>query len=440
MARKLFISVLGAGFYENCVYVQDDFKSSQTRFIQQATLELIDCKGGWTTEDKICILLTDKAREVNWEVASRAKSKTDNAVPYVGLKHILNQMGLSAQVEGVSILSGMNENEMWKIFQTVFDLIEDGDELYFDLTHSFRYLPMLVLVLGNYAKFLKNIRIAHISYGNYEARNGNGAPIINLLPLATLQDWTFAAADFLRNGNCDQLVQLTKRAIRPILIEISGKDEVANSLQSLTNELQTITNNIQTCRGLAITQNDNMAQLKRSIETLTTEIIPPLIPVVKKIELSFANFSVDKNTLNGLHAARWCYDNRMYQQAITILQETIVSLICEQTGLSVKNDTERMLVNTAFYVVFNKKQQEEETWRLPNYGDGNDAKNKVKELIQLPIVNELSSSFFVATNLRNDFNHSGFRKNPMEADKIVKLIGGRIQKVYDILIPGNDVH
>lgn len=38
MARKLFISVLGAGFYENCVYVQDDFKSSQTRFIQQATL------------------------------------------------------------------------------------------------------------------------------------------------------------------------------------------------------------------------------------------------------------------------------------------------------------------------------------------------------------------------------------------------------------------
>ncbi len=437
MARKLFISVLGAGFYENCVYVQDDFKSSQTRFIQQATLEQIDCKGSWTTEDKICILLTDKAREVNWEVTSRAKPKTDNAVPYVGLKHILIQMGLSAQVEGISILSGMNENEMWKIFQTVFDLIEDGDELYFDLTHSFRYLPMLILVLGNYAKFLKNIRIAHISYGNYEARNEIGAPIINLLPLAALQDWTFAAADFLRNGNCDQLVQLTKRTI---FIETCGKDEVANGLQSLTNELQTITNNIQTCRGLAITQNDNMAQLKRSIEALTTEIIPPLIPVVKKIELSFANFSVDKNTLNGLHAARWCYDNRMYQQAITILQETIVSLICEQTGLSVKNDTERMLVNIAFYVVFNKKQQEEETWRLPNYGDGNDAKNKVKELIQLPIVNALSSSFFVATNLRNDFNHSGFRKNPMEADKIVKLIGERIQKVYDILIPDNDVH
>lgn len=440
MARKLFISVLGAGFYENCVYVQDDFKSSQTRFIQQATLELIDCKGGWTTEDKICILLTDKAREVNWEVTSRAKSKTDNAVPYVGLKHILNQMGLSAQVEGVSILSGVNENEMWEIFQTVFDLIEDGDELYFDLTHSFRYLPMLILVLGNYAKFLKNIRIAHISYGNYEARNGNGAPIINLLPLATLQDWTFAAADFLRNGNCDQLVQLTKRAIRPILIETCGKDEVANSLQSLTNELQTITNNIQTCRGLAITQDDNMAQLKQSIETLTTEIIPPLIPVVKKIELSFANFSVDKNTLNGLHAARWCYDNRMYQQAITILQETIVTLICQQTGLSIVNKEERELVNAAFNIVFYKRQQQEDMWHLPRYGNAEEVKNKLRKLIHLPMVSQLASSFLVATNLRNDFNHAGFRDNSQPAEKMIKSIGERIQKVYDILIPDNDVH
>ena len=33
--------------------------------------------------------------------------------------------------------------------------MQDGDELYFDLTHGFRYLPMLVMVLINYSKFLK---------------------------------------------------------------------------------------------------------------------------------------------------------------------------------------------------------------------------------------------------------------------------------------------
>lgn len=51
MARKLFISVLGTGLYEKSVYTQGDFKSSETRFIQQATLELIRCKENWTEED-----------------------------------------------------------------------------------------------------------------------------------------------------------------------------------------------------------------------------------------------------------------------------------------------------------------------------------------------------------------------------------------------------
>ena len=108
-------------------------------------------------------------------------------------------------------------------------------------------------------------------------------------------------------------------------------------------------------------------------------------------------------------------------------------------GLSVEDEEERMLVNSAFYVVYNKKQQHEETWKLPD-SKGEDAKNKVRELIQLPIVNALSGSFKVATNLRNDFNHSGFRNNPMKANKMIKSIGERIQKVCDILIPDNDVH
>ena len=60
MARKLFISVLGTGLYEKSVYTQGDFKSNETRFIQQATLELIGCKENWTEEDRVCILLTDK--------------------------------------------------------------------------------------------------------------------------------------------------------------------------------------------------------------------------------------------------------------------------------------------------------------------------------------------------------------------------------------------
>ena len=44
MPRKVFISILGTGFYEECAYTKEKekehkpFKSSPTRFIQQASL------------------------------------------------------------------------------------------------------------------------------------------------------------------------------------------------------------------------------------------------------------------------------------------------------------------------------------------------------------------------------------------------------------------
>ncbi|WP_424039503.1 TIGR02221 family CRISPR-associated protein [Prevotella nigrescens] len=439
MARKVFISVLGTGLYERGIYTKGEFKSTETRFIQQATIELLGCKETWTEDDKICILLTEQTRKLNWDVTVRKARCTGEEIPYEGLKDILKEMHLKPAVLDVPISDGKDEKEMWDIFQTVFNLLQEDDELYFDLTHSFRYLPMLILVLGNYAKFLKNVQIAHISYGNYEARNKNGSPIVNLLPLAALQDWTFAAADYLHNGQSEQLVQLTKNAINPILKATLGKDEGANSLKKLFTTLETITSNMQTCRGLPITQEEDVFKLKQSIESSSADIIPPLVPVIKEIEKSFSNFSADANTINGLHAAKWCYKNRMYQQAITILQETIVTMVCKKTNLPIENDKTRGLVNSAFYIVFNKKQHDEDSWSL-NYESRDEAIKIVRELIQLPIINDLSKVFSDATELRNDFNHAGFRPNPSKINKIRDNIGKCINEVFNLLIPQSDVH
>ena len=439
MARKLFISVLGTGLYEKGVYTQGDFISSETRFIQQATLELIGCKETWTEEDRVCILLTDKAKELNWEVSSRIHPHTKEDIAYEGLNTLLQRMDLRPQMTPVSICDGKNEDEMWKIFQTTFEQIQDGDELYFDLTHSFRYLPMLILVLGNYAKFLKNIRIAHISYGNYEARNEEGSPIVDLLPLTVLQDWTFAAADFLHNGRSEQLTQLTQQVFKPILRDTRGKDQQAQALRNFSDALNDITDNLQMCRGLNITKDKDICRLKKSIDQLSEDIIAPLVPVVKNIEQSFTNFIPDSNILNGLHAAQWCYDNHMYQQSITILQETIVTYICNKNKLSVTDKDARALVNTAFYIADEKLQQEEKKWKLPNYGENNEAKDKVRELIKDPDIEKLSSSFSTATDVRNDFNHAGFRPNPMPAGRLANKIKESINEVHNIIF-GDYVH
>ena len=67
MARRVFISVLGTGFYKKCRYCKDTFISSETRFIQQALMEYHNIKS-WNGSDRIFILLTDKAKSENWDI------------------------------------------------------------------------------------------------------------------------------------------------------------------------------------------------------------------------------------------------------------------------------------------------------------------------------------------------------------------------------------
>ena len=148
MPRKVFISILGTSFYRECTYTDGDtqFKSSPTRFIQQASLELVGAKE-WTEEDKVVIFLTQNARKDNWEktIVERKPLGKDTPEPYKGLEAVLQEMDLKAQVEDKDIKDGMNKEEIWEVFQTIYDTLQEGDELHLDLTHSFRFLPMLLL-------------------------------------------------------------------------------------------------------------------------------------------------------------------------------------------------------------------------------------------------------------------------------------------------------
>lgn len=210
MGRKVFMSVLGTGIYNECVYIGKNC-STRTRFIQEATLKDIGAVS-WGEDDVVCIIMTAKAMEFNWSKGITLRTKQDGTViPYSGLEAHLEKLSLPCQIKTLDIPDGKNEGEIWQIFDIIYNFLEEGDELYFDLTHAFRYQPMLLLVLGNYAKFLKNVKIVYMGYGNYESAVKDAktgmlvAPIMDLLPISILQDWAFAAGQFIRSGNADEL-------------------------------------------------------------------------------------------------------------------------------------------------------------------------------------------------------------------------------------------
>jgi CRISPR-associated Csx2 family protein len=439
MARKVFISVLGAGYYGTCKYVDknESFVSSETRFIQHATLEKIGAQQ-WSSDDAIFIPLTDTARKSNWEDSIKHNRDTDQDEHYIGLKNVLKQMQLPCPVIDVPIPDGKDEKEIWEIFSILFNLLKDeGDELYIDLTHGFRYLPMLVLVLGNYAKFLKNVVVEAMTYGNYEAKdkNTNEAPFVNLLPLSVLQDWTFAAGQYLDSGNVTKLFDLSSSELRPILAIAQGKNIEATKLKQFVMLLKTVIEERQTCRGISIVNSNNFKNLKEVSEQLNETIIEPLNPIIDKIKESFIPFDINKNASNGFAAAKWCYDNALYQQAATILHENMITAICMQEGLNWSKESDRSVVNIAFKVAIDKI--EEKCWNLGLKTDATEMEKEHKRnLIRKTFNNKLFISFtelFNAMNgLRNDYNHSGMRNNPMTPLSIKRNLGKILEDVIKL--------
>ena len=368
MPRKVFISFLGFSNYGACYYCKDDYKSAEVRYVQEATLDYLTRKEKWGDDSLALILLTAGAEAKNWEDNGHRDRDTNEVIKQTGLRTQLERMELPFEVRPVRNLpDGNNEQEIWNIFSRIFDELEEGDELYFDLTHGFRYLPMLALVLGNYAKFLKHATVRHISYGNFEGRNrtSNEAPLIDLLPLTQLQDWTFAAANYLQNGYSKELKRLANMAVRPLLKSSFGKDENANNIRNYANALEVVVNERLMCRGIDITQSSSFAKLhKLSKQAEEANVVAPLQPIIKRINDSFADFSITRSVRNGIAAAKWCFRNNLYQQAITILHESIVTFICDRNTLNWQLPDERDLVNKAFNIDSYKTPREK--WNLGN--------------------------------------------------------------------------
>lgn len=424
-SRKVFISILGTGNYKPCIYRQGDFTSTETRFIQEATLDFLRKSSEWCATDAAYIFLTPTARSANWQ-AVPIDSRTDSPKDYAGLEPTLSQMGLPFPVEPVEISEEGDEEAIWSVFRSIYDQIREGDRLYIDITHSFRYLPMLLLVLTNYAKELKGAEVVSITYGNWEAKT-EIKPIVDLGALIELQDWTVAAGEFLRNGRASGLAELTKERVTPILKATKGKSEPAKALRDLVNKLTTVSQSLTTIRGKEILSGGIFEELDECTHGLDAGLITPMVPLIDKIKDSFGDFDTKSSVSNGFVAARWCYRMQLYQQSITILQETMKAYVAASHGYPSDEEHYTELAAKAFF--FAKSNTPEEEWQLgESKSDPTDREKRakvVKQFLTGSAVRELHPLYTEIGQLRNDFNHAGFRRNAVNG----RDIPGRIEKL-----------
>ncbi len=438
-SRKVFISILGTGNYSACRYTHGDFISSSTNFIQKATLEYLTSREEWTDDDIAYIFVTPASTTENWqEIPSSLRTKENKSYP--GLRPMLERMELPFPVEPVAITEGGDEENLWRIFDVIYGELREGDRLYIDLTHGLRYLPMLLLVLCNYAKFLKGTEVVSATYGNWESKETN-KPIVDLMPLIELQDWTIAASEFINNGRAEKLTHLTDEKLTPIRKKTKGKDQNVRQFQYFTKTLRAISENMMSMRGREIIGGKMFHDLSESAEGLDTSVIAPMVPLFEKIKESFRDFSTSTDITNGFVAARWCHERQLYQQSITILWETIKAQIAGLAGYSfdqqISDGYYQDLAAVALYVLSQEKVNNEEVWKLgEKRGDSQDRERRKKivyRYLSNPLTHFLSSRYDSISGLRNDFNHAGFRDNALPGPKIPRSIREQIDQVETLV-------
>ena len=434
MGRKVFISFLGNGFYEPTQYVEktdDEATAVPLRFIQEASINKF-CKD-YSQEDCIFIFTT-KGALLNWHEGEHKNFKSNSDEWYEGLHTRLRGLELPCSIENIMIPEGKSTNEIWEIFRIVYEKLEDKDELIFDITHGFRSLPMLNMVLINYAKLLKNIHVKGIYYGAFEAKYSKNdfwySPVWNLIEFEELQNWTNSANIFLKTGNAIELA---------FLIEDS-------EFNSLKENLLTFSQQLLVNRGPDIYEGTTAISLKENLQAIeTNSTIPALTPILRKIKNEFNDYSKESAT-NGFLAVRWCINNGLIQQAATLLEEFIVTFVmCEINQVNyLKNIKKRETISAALKI---GTEQPFEYFEIPKLSDKitEEYQNMCKEILSwqelvVPIVRMLTYKkkvgvllFEISKTVRNDINHAGFREDAKQFDGFESSIKKRYNETKKLI-------
>ncbi|HKL03690.1 MAG TPA: TIGR02221 family CRISPR-associated protein [Cryomorphaceae bacterium] len=414
MARNILISFLGTSAYKEAHYQLKDECSENVTFIQEALLRLLFPKP--SDNDQFFIFLTKGAKEKNWQDNGHRDRKTKEIIQLEGLKSRLTASGHIKNTQVIDIPFGQSTAEIWQIFEAVFQQIQSNDQVYLDITHGFRSIPMLSMTLLNYARALKNIELKGIYYGAWEARDidSNVAPVFNLTPLDEIQRWSSAVNQFIKYGQVEELNMVLKETYTPRLAESEGKDPQAHRLRQLDQKTSEMAGIFTTNRGKSIEDRHFFENYIKIIEEKPAEeeewdhFMDSLRKKITQKVQPFASMEGDPNWLLGV---KWCIDHNLIQQGITQLQEGIVTYIInefKELHLSSGKIHDRNFVKKALNLCHIRKS--------PGHKQqGNDWNKFPSELgekiINLPIVEKIAGKFCSFSSIRNRINHAGISKD-----------------------------
>jgi CRISPR-associated DxTHG motif protein len=391
---RYIISFLGTAasdkYYE---YTYQD-QSAKGRVFPEALRDLVGF-------DKMLVCTTDGARETTWKIVD---SLNDN------------------RIEQVPIKDGMDNVELWHNFEQIVSRFSQDDEVIFDITHGLRSLPFLVFLFSAYLKVAKNVKISSVLYGVLEMRQKSGdpnisgiIPVIELTEFVPMLDWMSATQRFIDLGDGNGLAQLLRNVLVLDSDLKSLVDKTANAIERVSDALIYIR---------PIEVMESVAELQELIPKIETQgrDLPQLQPFLLLCEqiidryqnLSLANplqpNHLEQNLQCQLKMMTWYQKHQQQVKSIMLGRELFVSILMYWQG-----DRE----------IFDYKTRKPAEIILNG--------KKGTDFDLFPDSQTIKDTWKKATELRNDFAHTGMSSAPESIDSLKQKIDGVIKEIKTCL-------
>lgn len=211
---------------------------------------------------------------------------------------------------------GINNEELWSIFEKfleIIDLIKDGDELYFDITHLFRSLSVMTFVMGQFGQIKKKFHIAGVFYGML-VKDGP-SPIINLSIFFELLEWAKAIKNLKEYGNGHDLMQL-----------LNGSDETKEVKNAYSDFAYALS-----ISDMAAMQS-SLKRLKGKLKLFEESQNHILRIISEELKSFIKTFDIDSLGDFQMKLTAWYAENKNYSMAYLTLVEGALSIVCEKNN------------------------------------------------------------------------------------------------------------
>lgn len=305
---------------------------------------------------------------------------------------------------------GMNELEIFENFNLIIQLqneLKDGDEVYLDITHSFRSNAFWMFLVMNYLTDVedKKITVKAITYGMLEAQKEGVAPVVDLNAFYKILQWIKGANNFKNYGNS-------------YLIEQNIENE------KLSKKLKNFSDALNMNYIASLRQSINsLKKLEEDIENLDG----PAKLIIPKVIKDFINRfdKEEKDYLFQAELAKWHFEQKRYGMSYININEAIIGFIMDVLEFPLligdkKRDENKLAKDWLNMAISRHKSKKP----LPEYRADEDNK-KLHEYIKIfehsrKIRNEIAHSIGVKDTAVSDVNV--LKKN---CDKIVDLLKNR---------------